>query len=211
MPSELRIARDRARVERRREALLDAASVVFARQGFHRTLVSDIADEARVGQGTFYRHYVDKRAVYEALLDRFLSNVFEGFAGMSANPPHDTRQYRDASVAAVLRAAGVLERERPLALLLMREAAAIDRRLEQKVDAMYATLADIAQSFLDRAVAEGFGRPCRTEVVSQAIVGMGAWAANAWWSGRIRNVSLEAYVEELIDFAFLGIGKPPAP
>lgn len=42
MLSELRKTRNQQRTERRRQALLDAAGKVFTRQGFHRTLVSDI-------------------------------------------------------------------------------------------------------------------------------------------------------------------------
>ncbi len=53
MLSELRKTRNQQRTERRRQALLDAAGKVFTRQGFHRTLVSDIVAEAHVGQGTF--------------------------------------------------------------------------------------------------------------------------------------------------------------
>jgi AcrR family transcriptional regulator len=211
MPSDLRKERDRERTEQRREALLDAAARVFVRHGYHRALISDIAAEAQVGQGTFYRHFADKRAIFEALLDRFLSAVFEGFSGMNANPPHDTRQYRDASIAAIRRAAQVMERDRALATLLLREAPTVDRVVEEKVHAAYAVLADIAQSFLERAVAEGFARPCRMTVVSQAIVGIGAWMANAWWAGRIHDVSLDDLIRELVDFAFLGIGVAETP
>jgi len=207
MPSELRRERDQARTERKREALLDAAGRSFERHGYHRTLVSDIASEAGVGQGTFYRHFPDKRAIFEALLDRLLARVFAGFAGMSANPPHDARSYRDASVAAIRRMAEVLDRERSLVTVLLREAPSIDRALQDKVAAVHETLADIAKGFLDRAVEEGFARPCRTAIVSRAIVGIGTSIASDWWSGRIRDASIDTLVEELVDFAFLGIHR----
>ncbi len=207
MLSELRKTRNQQRTERRRQALLDAAGKVFTRQGFLRTLVSDIVAEAHVGQGTFYRYFPDKRAIFEALLDRFLANVFEAFAGMTANPPQDQDEYREASIVAIRQATEILDRDRDLALLLLREAPTVDSELEDKVSSVYSALVTIARSFLDRAIKEGFARPCNTELVSEAIVGIGAWMANAWWAGRLPDFSKDQVIEQLVDFAFFGIGS----
>jgi AcrR family transcriptional regulator len=54
-------------VDRRRQ-ILDAAIRVFARQGFHRCRVSDIADEAGVAYGLVY-HYFDSK-------DQVLNELF---------------------------------------------------------------------------------------------------------------------------------------
>ena len=56
-----------AAVDRRRQ-ILDAAIRVFARQGFHRCRVSDIADEAGVAYGLVY-HYFDSK-------DQVLNELF---------------------------------------------------------------------------------------------------------------------------------------
>ncbi len=52
----------------KRRAILDAAVVVFARQGFHSARVSDIAEEAGVAYGLVY-HYFDSK-------DQMLNEVF---------------------------------------------------------------------------------------------------------------------------------------
>lgn len=52
--------------ERRRQ-ILDAAVRVFARQGFHATRVSDIADEAGVAYGLVYHYFNSKDAVLNEL------------------------------------------------------------------------------------------------------------------------------------------------
>ncbi len=205
MPSDLRKERDRARTERRRQAVLDAATRVFVRQGFHRTLISDIAKEAGVGQGTFYRHFPDKRAIFEAVFDRFVDSLFAEFAGMSANLPKDAREYRDSSVAAILRVARGLERNQDLAKMLMRETPAVDAVLEDKLAALQDGFVMLAKSFLDHAVANGFARPCDTQLEAQAIVGIGTSMAHLWWCGRAPDVTLDQLVEQLVDFAFLGI------
>ena len=49
-------------VDKRRQ-ILDAAVTVFARQGFHATRVSDIADEAGVAYGLVYHYFNSKDQV----------------------------------------------------------------------------------------------------------------------------------------------------
>ncbi|MGH7948328.1 MAG: TetR/AcrR family transcriptional regulator [Candidatus Binataceae bacterium] len=60
------------RFDRRREKtrvdLLQAAENVIARKGFHATRISDIADEADVGLGTFYLHFKTKNEVFAELV-----------------------------------------------------------------------------------------------------------------------------------------------
>jgi TetR/AcrR family transcriptional regulator, fatty acid metabolism regulator protein len=53
-------------VDKRRQ-ILDAAVRVFARQGFHSTRVSDIADEAGVAYGLVYHYFSSKEEVLNEL------------------------------------------------------------------------------------------------------------------------------------------------
>jgi TetR/AcrR family fatty acid metabolism transcriptional regulator len=51
----------------KRRQILDAAVRVFARQGFHSTRVSDIADEAGVAYGLVYHYFSSKEQVLNEL------------------------------------------------------------------------------------------------------------------------------------------------
>jgi len=51
----------------KRRLILDAAIRVFARQGFHATRVSDIADEAGVAYGLVYHYFTSKDEVLDTL------------------------------------------------------------------------------------------------------------------------------------------------
>jgi AcrR family transcriptional regulator len=51
----------------KRRSILDAAICVFARQGFHSTRVSDIADEAGVAYGLVYHYFKSKDEVLNEL------------------------------------------------------------------------------------------------------------------------------------------------
>jgi AcrR family transcriptional regulator len=54
----------------RREDLLSAAAHRFVTVGLRRTTMEDIAREARAGKATLYRHFANKDAVIDALLER---------------------------------------------------------------------------------------------------------------------------------------------
>lgn len=58
---------DRPAAVDKRRAILEAAIRVFARQGYHATRVSDIADEAGVAYGLVYHYFRSKEAVMTEL------------------------------------------------------------------------------------------------------------------------------------------------
>jgi TetR/AcrR family transcriptional regulator len=57
-------------VAQRREQLLDAALRTFARYGFRRTAMDDIAAEAGVSRPSLYQHFTGKEDVFRALSRR---------------------------------------------------------------------------------------------------------------------------------------------
>jgi len=52
----------------RRADILRAALVIFARKGFHRSTIRDIAREANLADGTIYNHFQNKNALLISLL-----------------------------------------------------------------------------------------------------------------------------------------------
>lgn len=61
----------------RREQILAAARDVFAKRGYHQATIDDIVAQAGVARGTFYLYFVDKRAVFSELIDRFAARITE--------------------------------------------------------------------------------------------------------------------------------------
>jgi len=57
-----------ARGRRSRQALLDAAREVFARDGFADARITDIADTAKAAHGSFYTYFSSKEEIFVALL-----------------------------------------------------------------------------------------------------------------------------------------------
>jgi AcrR family transcriptional regulator len=51
------------------DALLNAARVVFVREGFLHTRITDICDEAGLSHGTFYNYFTAKEEIFQDVLD----------------------------------------------------------------------------------------------------------------------------------------------
>lgn len=66
----------------RRAAILNAAELCFARTGFHRTTMQDIAVEAGMSVGNLYRYFASKDAVVVALGERDRTEVARDFAAL---------------------------------------------------------------------------------------------------------------------------------
>jgi TetR/AcrR family fatty acid metabolism transcriptional regulator len=75
----------------KRRQILDAAIRVFARQGFHSTRVSDIADEAGVAYGLVYHYFSSKDEVLNELFSERWSLLLAAIdeADRSAETPQD--------------------------------------------------------------------------------------------------------------------------
>jgi len=56
--------------EVRAQRILDAASTLILRYGYHKTTIDDIAREAEVGKGTLYLHWKTREALFAALILR---------------------------------------------------------------------------------------------------------------------------------------------
>ena len=56
----------------RREEILDAATHLFAKNGYSETDTQALAERLQVGKGTLYRHFPSKRELFLAAVDRVM-------------------------------------------------------------------------------------------------------------------------------------------
>lgn len=109
----------RARAERTRAALLEAAEALFAERGFDATRVEDIAERVGIRRASIFYYYRDKQELYDAVLDSVLGALHERLErALDGDAPLAERI--EAAVGAWVDAVGA----RPsLARLVLREAA----------------------------------------------------------------------------------------
>jgi len=61
--------------EDKKMRIVEAAARVFARNGFARSLVSDIAREADIGKGTVYEYFASKNELFFAVFEWFVEKM----------------------------------------------------------------------------------------------------------------------------------------
>ncbi len=145
MVTALRKSIDEQRKAKTRRGLLDAAEKVMVGKGYHRTLISDIVAEAGVGQGTFYRHFGDKRHLFQELFEDFVARLVAQFDDFSAALPEDEESYRRASMEAVWKVAEQVHASGALTRLFLREGPAIDAQFEESLDEVFDQFALLAR------------------------------------------------------------------
>src|SRR3954471_21509323 len=75
----------RVKTATKEQAILDAASQVFALRPFHEVLIDDIAADASIGKGTIYRYFPTKEDLYFATILHGLDMLAE-IAGKAIAP-----------------------------------------------------------------------------------------------------------------------------
>ncbi len=65
----------RMRRPERRAAIIDGASIAFARGGYATTSMADVAEASGVSHLIVYRHFASKEVLYEAVLERALELI----------------------------------------------------------------------------------------------------------------------------------------
>ncbi len=78
----------------RRNQIIDAASLVFARLGFNKARMEDISDEAKLSKGALYLYFKSKDAVITALLRRFFDPTLEDMRTLVVAPGTATERIR---------------------------------------------------------------------------------------------------------------------
>ena len=191
----------KSKEERRRE-LLDAARDVFVQKGFQAATIDDIALEASVARGTFYLYFDDKRAVFEALVDRFLVAIGECVKSIELGP--DAPPPVDQLRANIRRVVGQCLAEPTIVKLALFDATGLDPDLDEKLHGFYEGLRTLIDESLQQGQELGMVRPGdRRVMVAVGLGGLKEVLVDAV-EGRIA-ADADALTEEIMRFLAGGL------
>lgn len=152
-----------------RERIIEAATRLFAEQGYERTSIADIQAAVGLapGSGALYRHFPSKEAVLQAIMDRFVQQGVEARGALDAL----TMPATDALVVLGKLALDTLGRERDEIRIAWRELDQFpDLRARVLRDVMQVTFTDVAAWLRDR-MARGELREHDPEAMASVIIG----------------------------------------
>jgi AcrR family transcriptional regulator len=89
--------RTQRRASKTRTRLLKAALSVFAEVGTDAATIEMITQRADLGKGTFYRHFADKNAIIEALIEQCVGDLVDAVS-RAAGEPHSLHEALDGLV-----------------------------------------------------------------------------------------------------------------
>jgi AcrR family transcriptional regulator len=179
--------RDEAKAITRRR-IVEAATDVFAREGYHATRMDAIARAAAASKGALYFHFPSKQALFAALVDELAAALAVDVEAAIAA--------RDSGVArveaAVAAAVGVFARRRALAGLVLVESAGLGSARARKRQEVLGPFAALVHHHLEEAVREGSIPPLDTRVAAVAWLGALNELVTQWLHGEIADLAAAA-------------------
>jgi AcrR family transcriptional regulator len=194
----------------RRAQILDVAKNVFSRRGFHVANVADICKAARIGRGTLYQYFENKRAVMLALMEEIEARVaaeLDGrprlarIPGMAETPTPMIVDYCRRRLRALLDAVFVDE---PTLRLVLREARGLDGGIDRAIAAIDARLLRAIEEDLRAAQQAGLLRKSDLKLVARYIVG-GVEKLVLSALAEDEEVDLDAIVRVAVDLELFGL------
>ncbi|MCE5289690.1 MAG: TetR/AcrR family transcriptional regulator [Nocardiaceae bacterium] len=159
--------------------LVRSASEVFSERGYHATRVSDNAERAGVGQGTFYRHFDDKRDVLDSVIAEAMSRLGTAFEDQNAPEKiNDLAEYRARAVDIAAKVFDLIATEHRGLGFLLRELPSIDERALKGTAGLNALMHSVIEQYYRVGIERGYFRPdIDTDSAATAVLGLGLIAA----------------------------------
>ena len=197
----------------RRAQILHVAKDVFSRRGYHVANVADICKAARIGRGTLYQYFDNKRAVLVALMEELAARIqrvlderpaLARIPGVGRAPAEMIVAFCERRLRQVLDAVFVDE---ATLRLLLREARGIDGGLDQLIATIDRLALAALEADLRTAQEMALVRDCDPRLVAQYLLGgiekmvMGALALD-------KPVDLDGIVRAAVQIELFGILNP---
>lgn len=152
--------------DERQQQILNAAARVIIRQGYDKTTMSDIADEAGVSRGTVYAYFEGKEDLFEALLYGEIQQYGQTWLEhIEANP-------RGGTIGGIYRAVLYAINSRPLMAAVMRRDRRIIGNYLRKPDGLFANMqsSSVGSGLLEALQAAGTIRKDVDPVITSYIL-----------------------------------------
>lgn len=158
----------------RKDAILAAATVLFAHKGFQETTMHDISKVTGTAEGTIFYHYKSKEQLLIAILDQARARILEEYAAAFASRefPSGLAMLEEA-VTFYFRLAGLMEHE--FALLHQRfphQLAEDNAACREHLAAIYTCLTDIFERVVRAGQADGSMADCEPRATAMILFAM---------------------------------------
>ncbi len=187
-----------AKGERTRRALLEAAEEVFGEYGWEQASIVKITERAGVSQGTFYRYFVSKQAIFDELVADLNRRVRRAMAEGSARGANRAEAERGGFEGFFK-----FTSEHPALYRVIRQA---EFASPQALHLHYERIAAGYREALAEAMAAGQIAEGDPEVLAYALMGIGELIGMRWIMWNEKGDMPAGVVDEMMRFIQRGLG-----
>ncbi len=201
MRSARSISTDRPPVTDKREAILRAATRVFARNGYFNSKVADIASAAGVADGTVYLYFKNKEDILHSIFDRSVDEAVSE-ARKQLETISDPREKLRRIAHLHLERLGA---DRDLAIVFQVELRGSTKFMEEFSAAGFAAYLGLIRATIEEGQQEGLFRvELNAKVVSKILFGALDEMATNWILSK-RRYKLQPMADQVLDIFLNGV------
>lgn len=198
------MSRSRLTASERRAQLLEVGRAVFAKRGYEKTSVEEIADRAHVSKPVVYEHFGGKEGLYAVIIDREMEYVVRRIGeAISTGTP---RQRVEQAALAFL----TYVKDNPDGFAILAQDAPLTVSRSGEVVGLSSLLADVAQRVGDifAVMFKTAGYDVRAApIYAQALIGMVTFVGK-WWV-EVRKPHVEEVAAHISALAWMGLRHLP--
>lgn len=196
-----RAARTDARVQRRRRQILDAATEVMSRSGFHATAMQAVAERAGISVGLIYQYFGNKDDLLLAVIVDILEDFRDQVPAAIDAAGDDAIERFEAGFRICCQ---VVDAKRLAVNLTYRESHTLTTDGLERIKQLELETAEPIRLAFERGVAAGAFRDVDARLVVQNLLLIAhAWALKHWHVSRF--LTLEQYVEQELSLLLAGL------
>ena len=196
-----RAARTDARVQRRRRQILDAATEVMSRSGFHATAMQAVAERAGISVGLIYQYFGNKDDLLLAVIVDILEDFRDQVPAAIAAAGDDPVARFEAGFRICCR---VVDTKRDAVNLTYRESRTLSAEGLERIKQLELQTAEPSRAVFQDGVAAGAFRDVDARLVVQNLLLVAhAWALKQWHVARF--MTLEQYIDQELTLLIAGL------
>src|SRR2546427_13112945 len=191
----------RNRAAGKREALLRAATRVFARNGYFNSKVADIAGAAGVADGTVYLYFKSKEEILHSIFDQNMAEAIVSARRLTEKLSDPREKLRRIAALHLER----LGADRDLAVVFQVELRGSTKFMQEFSAAGFAEYLSLLRATFEEGQRAGvFRRDLNSKIVAKVLFGALDEMATNWIISR-RRYQLEPMVEPVMDVFLNGV------
>jgi len=173
----------------KKKHIINTATKIFAVNGYHGTTVKDVVEGAELSVGTFYFYFKNKEDLFETLYDEMAEEFFNALCNSLENINNELDLGFSKAITFFLK---VIEKNRPLARILLIEAVGLNPRFEQKRSEVTQKFVSYTAMHFERVKLSGKASIPDVNVFSLAFIGT-LYNVIMQWLQSSSNIGLTEY------------------